>query len=237
MLTIICGEDTVSSRKYYSGLKDEYIKKGTEIREIIPIQINEILKWQGENLSLFGTKQVFFTELLDATIIKKRGKKSTKPVVVLTQEMIAESILKRKDIDLVVWEEKGQRELKLKTIAQIKEFKPSESVFKLLDSCKPGSLSAFVRVLNTILESQDVMFVFIMLYRHMRTLLLAYEDVFAPTVQSWQKGRLTSQAKAWQQDKLAQFYEALYRIEVTNKSGTNPHGLKKSLEILACFYL
>lgn len=237
MLTIICGEDTVLSRKYFTDLKIEYSKKEYEVQEILASQIQNLLKWQGENLNLFASKTVFFTDHLDSLIIKKRGKKSTKPLPVLTLEAVCEIVSKKKDISLIVWEEKAQRDLKLKTIAQVKEFKPSSSIFKLLELCKPGSLKQFIQMLRVVLDSQDPMFVFIMLTRHIKTLILAREDIFSPIVQSWQRYKLADQAKLWKGEKLTQFYEGLYKIEVSTKSGTNPYGMKNSLEILACFHL
>ncbi|MBI4973097.1 hypothetical protein HZC27_00590 [Candidatus Roizmanbacteria bacterium] len=237
MLTIICGEDIVASRNYLSLLKSEFSKKGETITHLASQEVPDILKWQGDNLNLFTTKLIFITEHLEASIIRKRGKKSVKKSTVKTLEEIVLEIASRKDIELIDWEEKAGREIKLKDSSKVKEFKPSKSIFKLLESCSPGNLKLFVETLSVIAESQDDTFIFIMLYRHIRTLLLAQEGIFANTVQSWQKHNLASQAKLWQQSKLSDFYEGLYRIEVTSKSGTNPYGVKKALEILACYYL
>lgn len=237
MLTIICGEDIVESRNYLSQIKGEYKKRGDEVTNLSPQEIPDILKWRGDNLNLFSSKFIFITEHLEALIIRKRGKKSTKKATVKTLEDMVLEIANRKDIELIDWEEKAGREVKLKDFAKVKEFKPSKSIFKLLEACVPGNLAVFVQTLSIIAKSQDEIFIFIMLYRHIRTLLLAYEGVFANTIQSWQRHNLTSQAKHWTQNNLSDFYEGLYRIETTTKSGTNPFGVKKSLEILACFYL
>ena len=237
MLTIICGEDIVASRNYLSQMKNEFSKKGEEVTNLSPQEVPDILKWQGDNLNLFSSKLIFITEHLESSIIRKRGKKSVKKSTVKTLEEIVLEIAGRKDIELINWEEKAGREVKLKDSAKVKEFKPSKSIFKLLESCSPGNLKVFVETLSIISESQDETFIFIMLYRHIRTLLLAHEGIFANTVQSWQRHNLSSQTKLWTQNKLSDFYEGLYRIETSTKSGTNPYGVKKSLEILACYYL
>lgn len=237
MLTIICGEDIVGSRNYLSQLKNEYSEKGEEITNLTSQEVPNILKWQGDNLNLFTSKLIFVTEHLEASIIRKRGKKSAQKSAVKTMEDIINEIAGRKDIELIDWEEKAGRDIKLKATAKVKEFKPSKSIFKLLEACVPGNLSTFVQTLSVIAESQDETFIFIMLYRHIRTLLLAHERIFANTVQSWQRHNLTSQVKRWTQNKLSDFYEGLYRIETSTKSGTNPYGIRKSLEILACYYL
>lgn len=237
MLTIICGEDIVASRNYLSQIKNEFSKKGEEVTNLSPQEVPDILKWKGDNLNLFSSKLIFITEHLETSIIRKRGKKSAKKSSVKTLEEIVLEIASRKDIELIDWEEKAGREVKLKDSAKVKEFKPSKSIFKLLEACIPGNMIAFIQTLSILAESQDETFIFIMLYRHIRTLLLAYDGVFANTVQSWQRHNLTSQAKLWTQNKLSDFYEGLYRIETSTKSGTNPYGVKKSLEILACYYL
>jgi len=219
-------------------LKDSYIKQKVEIDDIAPLHIRDVLLWKAENLSLFSSRKIFFTQHLDATVIRKRGKKSTKIHSIHSQEEIAAEIAKRSDIELVVWEEKAQRELKLKSIATIKEFKLSNTIFSFLDQCVPGCALDFCKSLDQLLSSQqDPFFIFIMLYRHIRALILAANHVFTPTTMPWQRSKLSLQAKKWDTAKLVSFYEGLYRIELGNKTGTNPYGIKKSLEILACYYL
>jgi len=237
MLTIICGEDIVASRNYLSQIKNDCSKKGEEVTNLSSQEVPNILKWQGDNLNLFASKLIFVTEHLESSIVRKRGKKSVIKSTVKTLEEIVLEIASRKDIELIDWEEKAGREIKLKDSAKVKEFKPTKSIFKLLEACSPGNLTGFIQTLSVIAESQDETFIFIMLYRHLRTLLLAHEGIFANTVQSWQRHNLTSQAKLWTQNKLLDFYEGLYRIETSTKSGNNPYGVKKSLEILACYYL
>lgn len=237
MLTIICGEDIVGSRNYLSQIKKEYSEKGEEITNLTSQDVPNILKWQGDNLNLFTSKLIFVTEHLEASIIRKRGKKSAQKSPVKTMEDIVNEIAGRKDIELIDWEEKAGRDIKLKATAKVKEFKPSKSIFKLLEACVPGNLSTFLQTLSTIAESQDETFIFIMLYRYIRTLLLAYDGIYAKTIQSWQMHNLSSQAKLWPREKLLGLYEGLYRIEYSTKSGTNPYGIRKSLEILACYYL
>ena len=236
-MTIICGEDTVASRNYLSQIKGEHARKGEEVVYLSSQEVPDILKWRGDNLNLFSSKPIFVTEHLESSIVRKRGKKSAKKLTIKTFEEIVQEIAARNDIELIDWEEKAGREIKLKETAKVKEFKPSGTIFKLLESCVPGRLKEFVTLLSVISGSQDEAFIFIMLCRHIRVLLLASELLFADTVQPWQRRILTSQANGWNRNRLSDFYEALYRIETSIKSGTNPYGIRKSLEILACYYL
>lgn len=240
MLTIVCGEDTVKARTYYASLKDIYQKKGYEIKELSPSQIEEIPLWIGESQNLFFDKHVFFTENLESRIIRSRGRKSSKPKKnsFKTIEEIITELAQSADIELVDWEGgKQEREIKLKTVAQIKEFKLSTSIFKLQDACYPGNIINFIQILREVSSFQDEQFIFIMITRYARSLLLAHDNLFSKTVQSWQQYKLKRQALLWTKTKLLGWYEGLFRIDLSTKSGTNPYGILKSLEILACHYL
>jgi hypothetical protein len=54
---------------------------------------------------------------------------------------------------------------------------------------------------------------------------------------SWQIGKLANQAKYWKEENLINFYQGLHRIDINSKTGGTPFTVKKSLEILACYYL
>jgi len=240
MLTIVCGEDTVKARSYYISLKDIYQKKGYEVNKLNPSQIEEVQLWIGENQNLFSDKQVFFIENLESRIIKSRGRKSSKPKKnsFKTIEEIVSELAQDANIELVDWEGGKQgREIKSHSIAQIKEFKLSASIFKLQDSCFPGNVTNFIQLLREVSSFQDEQFIFIMITRSARSLLLAYDNLFGKTVQSWQQYKLKKQALLWTKTKLLGWYEGLFRIDLSTKSGTNPYGVLKSLEILACHYL
>jgi len=240
MLTIICGEDTVKSREYFTILKKTYLQKGYQIQTIQTSHIEEIQNWLGESQGLFFDKQAFFIEHLESRIVRSKGRKSTKPkkslVKTLEEEIVA--LAQNKNIELIDWEEgKQEREIKLKTVAKIKEFKLSTSIFKLQDAFIPGNVSNFIHTLNEIVKFQDEQFIFIMIVRLTRSLILAQDNHFSKTTQSWQQFKLKKQALLWSKSKLRGWYEGLFRIDMTTKSGSNPYGVLKSLEILACHYI
>lgn len=240
MLTIICGEDTVKSREYFSSLKNSFSEKGYQIQTLQSSQIENINLCIEQNQSLFFDKQVFFVENLESRIIRSRGRKSSKPKknALKTLEEILTDISKSKNIELFDWEDgKQMREIKLKEVAIIKEFKLSTSIFKLQDACYPGNKTYFIQILSNISSFQDEQFIFIMLSRFTRSLILAQDNLFGKTVQSWQQYKLKKQALLWSKTQLLAWYEGLFRIDLTTKSASNPFGIKKSLEILACHYL
>jgi hypothetical protein len=237
MITVVCGEDTATSRDYFSNLKKQYTQKGAEIKDISPAELPELTKWMGESSSLFSTNFVFFSEKLDASLVRKRGRKSSASSHENPYENALMSIGKDPAIVLIDWEEKSARDLKLKDIADVKEFKPSANIFKLLDSFVPGQKTQFIRQFRLISGDQNPNFIFVMIYRHVRSLILASGNEYSSKTLPWQKSRLHAQSLAFGPDRLSKIYSALYRIDQTAKTGLNPHGIQKSLEIVACYYL
>ncbi|OGK23597.1 hypothetical protein A3A46_04680 [Candidatus Roizmanbacteria bacterium RIFCSPLOWO2_01_FULL_37_13] len=227
MITIICGEDTISSRNYFISLKKNYFTKGFEIKNLKFDQIGDITRWLADSPSLFFQKKVFFAERLN-----KHVKKENKKIVDDLQRIAA-----MKDVELVDWEEVSGWELKLKKIGQIKEFKPNQTIFKLLDLLYPGNKVLFLSLLNKLSQELDENFIFIMLIRYVRNLIVIKEGAIPPRMQSWQTFKLKSQANHWKIENLVNFYEALFKIEVGLKSGSNPFSVKESLDILACHFL
>lgn len=228
MLTIVCGEDSPASRKYYQELKDEFKTKQYEVQNISPKNIIEQITKSDQTMSLFSTKIIFFTENLNSFF----SKGSDKSIGEL------EELAKSKDIEIFDWEEdKSTRELKIAKLGKIKEFKPLKNIFQLLDSVYPGNKNNFIKLLGGLSEGLDEAFIFIMISRHVRALVLAKNKHFSSKVQPWQKSKLYNQAQLWTQDKLNGFYEGLFRIEQSVKTSSNAYGIKKSLDILAVHFL
>jgi DNA polymerase III delta subunit len=229
MLTIVCGEDSISSFNYYSSLKQSYLEKEYEITNISSADLDNITSWMGESQSLFASKQVFFTQNVNKKLSKKLNLKINK---------VIEDLIKNKKIELFSWEEETSlRFLKFPKGAVIKEFKPSESIFKLQDSLFPGNLKGFLELLFRLEKSVDENFIFIMLIRHLRNLILVKTNQSDTKLQKWQIYKLKNQAAKWDADNLINFYNSLYKIEVNQKTSTNPYSVKKSIDILACYYL
>ncbi|PJC80770.1 hypothetical protein CO008_00970 [Candidatus Roizmanbacteria bacterium CG_4_8_14_3_um_filter_36_12] len=229
MLTIICGEDSITSRNYYSSLKKNYQDKDFQVIEIPSSELENIPSWMGESRSLFKENKVFFTVNVNKRVSRKLNLKINK---------VVDQIIKDKTIEVVDWEEEiSSRSLKFPKGVTVKEFKPSQNIFKLQDALYPGNLKSFLSILNQLTETVDENFVFIMLIRHLKNLLLVKTGQSNSKLQSWQIAKLRNQASKWRQDKLINFYDAFHKIDVSQKTSTNPYSLKKSLDILSCYYL
>ncbi|MFN4212943.1 MAG: hypothetical protein ACK4FL_03215 [Microgenomates group bacterium] len=215
MLTIICGEDTVASRDYFNKLKADFQNNGYQTSYILPHDLRQISMAQIHTPTLFNQKTAYFSENLLAKFKEKNLPEAT----------------------IIDWEEKSLYELKIPKGAVVKEFKPPNSLFKLLDACYPGNSKTFLTILHQLPDKIEDGFIFFMLAKQIRNLLLIKMDQKITNLPSWQLTKLKFQARRWSTEKLLAFSEGLYRIDVSTKTSTNPFDIRKSLDILACYFL
>jgi len=229
MLTIICGEDSITSRNYFVDQQKLFKEKDFEIVNVDYHQVLELDETGSSESSLFTTKRAYFTNSLNKKVFKKISERNEKKI---------KGLIASKEIQIFDWEEEtSSRDLKSIKGIIIKEFKPSQNIFKLLDSCYPGNLKTFISTLSTVSESTEDIFIFIMLARHLRNILITKMGEKIPKLMSWQIGKLANQAKYWDEKNLINFYQGLHRIDVNSKTNGTPFSVKKSLDILACYYL
>lgn len=229
MLFIVCGEDNVTSRDYFLEMQQEYKEKGNELKKISAIELETVLGASSASPNLFGQQQVFVTENVNKVVSRKKGNRAFE---------LLEKISKDKDIVLLDWEDGvGQRELKISVLGKVKEFKPGANVFKLLDACYPSNLQTFIALLHSVCTPQNEMFIYIMMRRHLRNLLLISSKAKMSTLQAWQEHKLQQQARSWQHENLISFYDRLISLDISLKSGKNAYSLRHSLELLGCYYL
>ena len=227
MITVICGEDLVSSRNYYSDLKNKYREKNYDVKEIVPSQIEEVQKGLGESLSLFSEKIVFFTQGLNKIISRKTSIKH-----------LIEVLVKNKNIKIIDWEEGiGARFLKFPKTVTIKVFKPYQTIFILLDSCYPTNKKNFINQINSLPDKVEDGFIFYMLTKHIRTLLIVKSGEKPSGMFDWQLYKLKNQVSYWSLEKLILFYENLHKIDLINKTSKNPFSIRSSLDLLAYYLL
>ncbi len=228
MITIICGEDTTSSRTYFLDLSRKYKEQKYNIQYVTYTELSLVLEHAQFATNLFDQKQIFTIHNLNKSISARSGAAIS----------YLEQIAKDDTIELIDWEDgTTARHLKFAHLAKVKEFKPSSNIFKLADSCYPGNLRVFVTTLSELAKPGEDMLIYVVLMRHIRNVLLAALGDPLSKLQSWQKAKVYNQAKLWKQDALIAFYDALLRIDISLKSGKNIYGIKNSLDIAACYYL
>lgn len=233
MIYIFCGEDSIKARAAYTKQIEKYKRDSAEIVTLSGKSIVEVERGIANNLNLFASQTILCTENLEKAGFRKSTKAKTDEIF----EAIV-SLAKSKHVVVLDFEDgKQARQLKLKDIATVFESKPTTSIFKLLEICYPGNKDSFIQSLRTVCETQDEQFVFIMLTRHIRLLVLLATGGSSAKLPPWQKYKLIDQAKRWQEKNLLAFYSGLIKIEIMIKTSSNPYGVAKSLEILACHYL
>lgn len=233
MITIYCGENSVAARAAYRKAIEECKSTQSEIITLSPSSILDIYKGLANNLSLFAIKKIFCVENLE----KFSFKKSTKAKKDSVYEALAKLAVD-KSIHLLDFEDSKQaRQLKLKDLAEVVESKPSTSIFKLNEECYPSNKNQFIESLHIVSQTQDEMFILIMLFRHIRLLILSAYEGASAKLPPWQKYKIIDQSKKWNKKTLLDFYSGLIKIEINAKTSSDPYGIAKSLEILACHYL
>lgn len=232
MIFLLYGENVAESRNKFVALREEYSAKDYEIIELTPDTLPELDKWLFDTQLLFAPKRAFFGQNL---ISKKEYR-----------EILKKYDNKSVDAHFILWEEDiDDRTAKFSfTNAQITPFKFPQNIFKLLDSLHPGNKKEALQILTSIADLVDENIVFFMIVKRARELILVSEDKQIPKLADWQLGRLKEQARKWTDhpitpspNHLLRFYDALYRIEVMNKSGTTTYSLKKALDILLVYSL
>ena len=228
MLTIICGENTIEAYNFFLEKKKEFIDKKYEVLEIDSSAIEELIRWQSENLSLFATKKVFFTRNLNKKI-NKTNKKTL---------MLIDRVVNDKKINIFDFEEGVEkRNLKVQKNVLIKEFKLPISIFNFLDNLYPGNLATVIKNLNLLSKTIASELIFFMLTKRIRQLLMIKLNHKLDGLQLWQLKKLNYQAKLWSKQTLIKFYQSLFQLEIKVKTSSNPFDLKKSLELLFTYLL
>lgn len=226
MIHIILGDDAGESRKEFIRLKEEYKGKGYEIFSLEGGNILELDKWLYQTNSLFSTKKVFFGENL---LLQKENR-----------NILKKYDSTKKEIDFILWE--GELEGRMAKFifkyAKIHSFKLHYNVFKFLDSVYSSNLKEAINYLNQIANIIDENIILFMLERRIRDLILIKNNLKPEKkLAEWQIFKLKSQAEKWISDQLISFYDSLYRIEVRTKTSSGYYSIKKSLDILFCYYL
>ncbi|CAN5185902.1 hypothetical protein BH09PAT2_BH09PAT2_07210 [soil metagenome] len=231
MLTIICGEDISASRNELQALKKSYQKKGYSVKNVTASELPEIQKSNEGVVDLFGQESIYAVENL-SSLYKGRGKTDYKTTI--------DELSKNQKLHVIDWEN-GKSAYELTTIKKLAhsfhEAKPSQSIFQLLDSTVPGDVNRFISILHLVNETQDSMFIYTLLWRHVRKLILAADGIFDKKTSPWQKTKLQSQVRTWKKEKLVSFYEGLVKIDFGMKTSSSTFDVRESIEILACYYL
>ena len=213
------GDDLKSSRDNLFEIK----KNHTDIRElngdkITPKDLESTLGTE----SLFGNETILIENLFS----RLRSKDKDSCIELLNNYHGSR--------DILIWEKKALTKLttgKLPKDWVIKESKPPSILFNFLDSIIPNNYQQASTLLSSLRKNSDDGLVFIMLARHISSLIQA-KTATSIKLPPWQLGKLKSQASSWETVELLHFYDSLYEIDKKIKTGNTKLDLGSQLDIL-----
>lgn len=221
MITLISGNDTLSSRKYFLDLQDKD-SLSFDAESINLVELEQSLGGSG----LFGsTKKIFVENLFSRKSIKNL-------------EPIGKLLTQYKDTEIFFWTDKEVSVKALGSFPKVekKEFKIPQSIWNFLDNLRPSStsnVSSFHRTLN---ETEPEI-IFAMILRQFRLMLGLLKESNEKIdelkrIAPWQKTKLVRQASLFGEEKLKKIYKSLYKIDKATKTGKTNLTLTQNIDIL-----
>ena len=227
MITVVCGEDNSASRLYFVNEIVNFKSKGYEAKQIAPEEI-KYLESGYEDYTLFGSRTIYTNENIQKAYTRNKTKLND----------LLNTLSKNKELNILIWVDSvSKRDLGITAPINVKEFRPDKNIFKLLESCYPTNLKNFVYTLNEIKTKNNEFFIFLMLSRHIKKLLLYQLGIKQSNIQQWQEIKINQQQKNWKKEKLIDYYDKLIGIDSMIKLGKSPYGMFAYIETLSAYYL
>lgn len=224
MITIVHGDDIVSSRNYYISRRQ---------------QVERPVILYGENLNMNHLAQVFQSTTFFDTTNKNVfieiffQKKDNKDFILYLQSQGEKS-------NILIWEPKelSKAQLNLFKNAEIKHFLLPKALFSFLNELKPNNGKKAIGLFHKALEQVEAQLIFFMIVRQFRLLLAIQEENMENQLDEikkmafWQKARLSNQAKLFPKDRLKEIFAKVMEIEISQKLGKIILSLPQSIDFL-----
>ena len=226
MITVIHGDDIVSSRNYF--ISQRGLSSDAVTLHGVTVNLNDVVQAvEGQGLFSEG-RHIFIEELLSK---RKAGKELTSILACLLEN--------QKNNDIYLWESKDMTAKQLSSLktVTIKQFKITKTIFQFLDTIRPKNGKTILMLLHKTLETEEIEFVFFMLVRQLRMLLALFEpgDESIDEVKRmapWQKSKLQKQAKLFTIESLKDLYKKLLDIDIAQKTGGLALPLSETIDFL-----
>ncbi|MDO8658308.1 MAG: hypothetical protein Q7K55_06205 [Candidatus Levybacteria bacterium] len=224
MITIIHGDDTASSRKYFIEQKS-----------------NNSISFDGEKLTLTDLFQIFeggglFSDskslFVDSFFSKRKIGLEFDAIILYLNKI-------NKTDKIFFWEGKelSKKQLSFFKDSNIKIFKLPKPLFQFLDSIKPRNKNTII-LFHSGLKYSEPELIFFMLIRQFRLLLALSDEKKGSEIDEvkrlapWQTGKLKKQSNLFSHDKLKKIYKRLYEIDLGHKTGNLNMSLIQAIDIL-----
>jgi len=221
---VYSGDDLVSSRRAFVGQIETWQKQGLEVIKLSGKEVTpESLELLSGPTSLFGNQRAIAIEGLLS------GQKSKE------KEKVIETIAKLLNCYITIWENKeyGKADqLKYPKNFVFKNFKLPAVMFAFLEGLVPSKTKNNLDLLRQALSQVEPGYLFLMLVRQIRLLILAKDEKDVLKIAPWQKGKLMAQAKLFKIENLISLYQELLEIDYQQKTSGSPYSLSQQLELL-----
>ncbi len=225
MLYLIHGDQSEAARKKLTELKGA--AAGKEVREVNGKKLDgPVLTQALESSSMFGGDVLVAVEGF-LTHAKKREKSFA--------TNLTKFITAAQSIDVILYEEKEIDKAtipKLGSTAKVFLFKTPVVLFQFLDSLRPSHAKYTIPLFQKVVATEPAEIVFVMILRRVRQLIQVKDNVTPDKMQSWQMGRLTTQAKTFTMDELVAMHKALLQIDIAIKTGSSAFTLAQHIQQL-----
>ncbi len=225
MITIIHGDDIVSSRKYLLEEKktaDSPIALEGErltLSDLVPIIEGNQLFSKGKN--------IFVEKFLSG---KKANSNELKNIASYLQK-------NNKLANIFLWEAKELTHgmLTLFKDAQVKLFKLPKHLFAFIDAIYPQNKHRLFSLFHSALKETEAELIFFMMIRQFR-LLIALSDTNSDAIEEvkrlapWQRNNLQKQLKYFSNEALLSIYKKLFDIDLAQKTGSSPLSLIQAID-------
>lgn len=223
MITLIHGNDILTSRNYFLSQKDkDSLTFDAEI--ISPIELAQSMQGSG----LFETKAT--NKIFIENLFTRKGTKS--------MESIAWVLNQNSSANVYIWADKeiGVKQLASFPKFENKNFKIPQKIWSFLDGIKPNS-EVNVKAFHHAITGSEPEIIFAMLIRQFR-LLLGISSESKNNIDEvkklapWQKTKLVRQASLFDSKSLKEIYRKIYKIEKSQKTGNSNLNLTQNIDIL-----
>src|SRR5258708_3698970 len=196
MLTILHGDDTATSRKYFFDQKQKH--PDVVILEGEKITLTDLVQTFASDGLFTDSKTVFIEQILTK---KKKSKELDEIIAALNKYASTHEIF--------LWEGKELEKSSLNSFKQAipRVFKLPQTLFTFLDSIKPNNGKQLIILFHQTIETTEIEMVFFMFVRHIR-MLLALKDAGEHPIDEvkriapWQKSKLEKQATYFTREQL-----------------------------------
>ncbi|KKT73476.1 MAG: hypothetical protein UW68_C0008G0005 [Candidatus Collierbacteria bacterium GW2011_GWB1_44_6] len=165
MITIVHGEDSLTSYKRLSQIIDDYKNRqiGFSVKDAGELDVTSLRQETG-SIDLFGTKQLLVIKNLLGGVKSKQ------------KDTMIELLKKNTDTEIILYEPKKLSDTALKPFlkSKIEAYNINPVIFKFLDIMRPGNTRVITLSWNKLLDlGHEPEYVFSMLARQIRLLIQA----------------------------------------------------------------